>query len=58
MDINVPTIHTEAEYEAALAQVDPLMDAEPGTPDGDRLHALVTSIEAYEARRWAIEPRT
>jgi HTH-type transcriptional regulator/antitoxin HigA len=55
MDINVPPIHTEADYEAALAQTDTLMDAEPGTPEGDRLHALVTCIEAYEARHWTID---
>ena len=31
------------------------MDAIPGTPAGDRLNVLVTLIEAYEARHWAIE---
>lgn len=54
MEIMVRPIHTEADYDAALALVDTLMDAEPGTPEGDRLDVLVTLIEAYEARHWAI----
>jgi HTH-type transcriptional regulator/antitoxin HigA len=55
MDIKVRPIHNEADYEAALAEIDNLMDAIPGTPDGDRLDVLVTLVEAYEARHWAIE---
>jgi HTH-type transcriptional regulator/antitoxin HigA len=47
-------IRTEAEYEAALARVDTLVDAEPGTPDGDDLNVLVTLVESYEARHWPI----
>lgn len=54
MEIMVRPIHTEDDYDAALALVDTLMDAEPGTPEGDRLDVLVTLIEAYEARHWAI----
>ena len=54
MEIMVRPIHTEEDYDAALALVDTLMDAEPGTPEGDRLDVLVTLIEAYEARHWAI----
>lgn len=52
--IKVHPIHTEADYEAALAEVDTLMSAEPGTPAGDRLDVLVTLIQAYEARHWDI----
>lgn len=55
MEITVRPIHDEEDYEAALAAVDTLMDAEPGTPEGDRLDVLVTLIEAYEARHWAID---
>ena len=55
MEINVRPIHDEEDYEAALAVVDSLMDAEPGTPEGDRLDVLVTLVEAYEARHWAID---
>ena len=31
------------------------MDAAPGTLRGERLDVLVTLIEAYEARHWAVE---
>jgi HTH-type transcriptional regulator/antitoxin HigA len=55
MEIRVRPIRTEADYEAALAEVDEIMDATPGTPEGDRLDVLVTLIEAYEARHWAID---
>ena len=56
MEIKVRPIRTEEDYEAALAEVDKLMDAAPGTPEGDRLDVLVTLIEAYEARHWDIDP--
>jgi HTH-type transcriptional regulator / antitoxin HigA len=56
MEIRVRPIRNEEDYEAALAEVDALMDAAPGTPEGDRLDVLVTLIEAYEARHWNIDP--
>lgn len=55
MEITIRPIHNEEDYEAALAEVDSLMDAVPETLEGDRLDVLVTLIEAYEARHWAIE---
>ena len=50
MEVTVRSIQNEDDYNAALADVDGLMDAEPGTPEGARLDVLVTLIEAYEAR--------
>lgn len=41
-------IKNEADYEAALARIDELMDADPGTPEGDELELLVTLVELYE----------
>jgi HTH-type transcriptional regulator/antitoxin HigA len=55
MEISVRPIRTEDDYDAVLAEVDALMDAVPGTAEGDRLDVLVTLIEAYEARHWAID---
>ena len=52
----IKPIKTEADYDAALAEIATLMDAEPGTPEGDRLDVLVTLVEAYEAKRWPIDP--
>jgi HTH-type transcriptional regulator / antitoxin HigA len=55
MEITIRPIRNEDDYEAALAEVDALMDAVPGTLEGERLDVLVTLIEAYEARHWAID---
>jgi HTH-type transcriptional regulator/antitoxin HigA len=55
MEIKVRPIHTEEDYETVLSEIDELMDAAPGTPEGDRFDVLVTLVEAYEARHWAIE---
>jgi HTH-type transcriptional regulator/antitoxin HigA len=46
----IRAIRTEADYEAALARVDALMDAQLGTPEGDELDVLVDLVELYEAR--------
>jgi len=54
--MRITPIKTEADYEAALADIDGLMDAEPDTPRGDRLDVLVTLVEAYEERVWRIDP--
>ncbi len=41
-------IKSEAEYEAALAHVDTLMSASPGSPEADELELWVHIVEAYE----------
>ena len=46
----IRAIRTEADYKAALARVDALMDAEVATPEGDELDVLTDLIELYEAR--------
>jgi HTH-type transcriptional regulator / antitoxin HigA len=53
--VEIRPITTEDAYNRALAQVDSLMEAEPDTPEGDLLDALVTLIEAYEKKRWPID---
>jgi HTH-type transcriptional regulator / antitoxin HigA len=55
MEMTIRPIHDEAEYDAALAEAARFMDAAPGTAESDRLDVLVTLIEAYEARHWAID---
>jgi HTH-type transcriptional regulator/antitoxin HigA len=54
--MDIKPIKTEADYEAALAEVATLMDARLGTAAGDRLDILVTLIEAYEEKHWRIDP--
>ena len=50
----VRPIKTEADYEAALAEVEVLLDAASDTPEADRLDVLVTLIQAYEAKQFSI----
>jgi HTH-type transcriptional regulator/antitoxin HigA len=47
-------IKTEKDYERALARINDLMDADPGTPEGDELELLVTLVEAYEKVKYPI----
>lgn len=54
--MNIKPIKTKADYKAALAEVEGLMEAKPGTPAGDKLDVLVTLIEAYEARHYPMDP--
>lgn len=53
--MEIRPIRTEADYDAALAEVDALMEATLGTPEGDRLEVLVALVESYEARHWPID---
>ena len=53
--MNIKPIHSEAVYVASLNRIDALMDANPGTPEGDELDILVTLVEVYENRRYPIE---
>ena len=53
--MDVRPIRTEADHQAALAEIAILMSAERGTPEGDRLDVLATLVEAYEAAHIPIE---
>jgi len=47
--IPIRPIKSEADYIAALAEIDQMMGAvEPNTPEGDKFELLVTLVEAYE----------
>ena len=54
MSRKIRPIRTKSDYRVALREVERLWDAEPGTPDGDRVEVLVTLIEAYEAKHHSI----
>ena len=41
-------LQTEKEYRQAVARIDQIFHAEPGTPEGDELVALWDLAEAYE----------
>ena len=48
--INCKPINTDMEHETALARIYELMGAQPGTPEGDELDALVSAVEEYETK--------
>src|SRR5262245_10245734 len=47
---NVHAIRTEADYRAALARIDSLMDADLDTPEGEELDVLADLVELYETK--------
>mgnify|MGYP002372182951 FL=1 len=53
--MDIKPIRTERDYQAALEEIERLMDAEPETPDGDRLDVLATLVEAWEEKHFPIE---
>ena len=52
--MDIRPIRTEEDYETALAEIEQLFDASPGTLEGDRLDVLVTLVEAYEDQHYSI----
>lgn len=49
--MQIAQLVSEADYTHAMARIRGLIESEPGrgTPDGDRLEALVALVEAYDA---------
>ena len=47
---NIKPVRTEADYEAALARIDELMDAAPNSREGEELDVLADLVELYEAK--------
>ena len=52
--MDVHAIRTEADYDAALAEIERLFDAAPDTAENDRLDVFTTLVEAYEAHHYPI----
>ena len=53
--MDIKPIKTDADYRAALKEIESLMTAEPDTPEGEKLDVMVTLIEAYEARHFPMD---
>ena len=53
--MNIKPIKTEADYRAALKEIESLMTAAPDTPEGERLDVMVTLVEAYEAKHFPMD---
>ena len=48
----VKPIRTDEDIERAMARVDEIFFAEPGTPESDELDVLVRLVESYETERY------
>ena len=47
---SVKPIRTEADYEAAVARINALMDARAGTPEAEELDVPTDLVEHYEEK--------
>jgi HTH-type transcriptional regulator/antitoxin HigA len=54
--VRIKPIKTDRDYQAALAQIEELMDARPGTQEGDTLDILATLVEKWEEEHYPIDP--
>ena len=49
-------LKTEADYEAALAYIESLMDAAPDSPEEEELSLFTLLVEQYEREHYPIDP--
>lgn len=54
--MDIRPIRTEADYNAALKEIELLWNAPYGSSEGDKLDILVTLVEAYEEKHYPILP--
>ena len=54
MIMEIKPIKTEADYEAALKEIEQLWGASYGSPEGNKLDVLATLVEAYEDKHYPI----
>lgn len=54
--MDIKPISTETDYQAALVQIEKLMDARSDTPEGEKLDSLVSLVEAYEGKTYPFLP--
>jgi HTH-type transcriptional regulator/antitoxin HigA len=53
--MEIKPVRTEADYRAALKEIETLMLAEPDTLEGEKLDVMSTLIEAYESRHYPLD---
>jgi HTH-type transcriptional regulator / antitoxin HigA len=53
--MEIKPIRTKADHRAALKEIETLMSARAGTPEGERLDVLVTLVEAYEKKHYRFD---
>lgn len=50
----IRAIRSEGDHAAALARIEALLDADPGSPEAEELEIWATLVDAYEARTFPI----
>jgi HTH-type transcriptional regulator/antitoxin HigA len=53
--MEIKPIRTKTDYRALLKEIETLMSARAGTPEGERLDVLVTLVEAYEKKHYRFD---
>jgi len=57
--MEIKPIKNDEDHRAALAEIERLMDAQPKTPEGDRLDVFTQLVEAWEEEHYPIgKPET
>ncbi len=54
--MNIRPVKTEKDYDAALARIEQLWGAEPGTREGDELDVLLALVGVYEDEHHPVPP--
>ncbi len=53
--VKTKIIKTQAEYDQALQMLETIIDAKPGTPEGDELELLALLIDNYEKEHFPVD---
>ena len=53
--MDIKPIRTKTDHKSTLKEIEGLMHAKRGTPEGDRLDVLVTLVEAYEREHFPMD---
>jgi HTH-type transcriptional regulator/antitoxin HigA len=53
--VNIKPIRTKADYRKALREIEKVMTAPAGSPEGERLDVLATLVEAYERKHFPLD---
>jgi HTH-type transcriptional regulator / antitoxin HigA len=53
--MKIRPVKTEEDYRATLSEIESLMSAVPGSPEGEWLDVLVTLVEAYERQHFLLD---
>jgi len=53
--MQIRPIRTEQDHRTAILRIEELMNAAPGSPEGDELDVLATLVDAYESKHHVID---